>query len=152
MIHSVFRINGHGVNRRTMVAFPGMVSRFSFHTIPDLASVSKGNAIFIRSKKLEALHDFHQKKNAEIVEPLENKPWGMASYTVREINGYYVIFAGAPVSDRNENSTELPSAIRIINRSPTIKEYQRLASAVGWSAYLDEADPAKTPCSATLMP
>ena len=119
------------------VSWNGVAIQFSHN--PDLASVSKGNAIFIRSKKLEALHDFHQKKNAEIVEPLANKPWGMASYTVREINGYYVIFAGAPISDRKEKSAELPSTVRIINRWPTIKEYQRLASSVGWSAYLNEA-------------
>ena len=119
------------------VSWNGVAIQFSHN--PDLASVSKGNAIFIPSKKLEALHDFHQKKKAEIVEPLANKPWGMASYTVREINGYYVIFAGAPISDRNKKSEDLPSTVRIINRLPTIKEYQRLASSVGWTAFLNEA-------------
>ena len=118
------------------VSWNGVAIQFSHNH--DLASVSKGNAIFIRSKKLEALYDFHQKKNVEIVDPLENKPWGMASYTVREINGYFVIFAGAPIPDRNEKSAELPSTVRVVSRWPTIKEYQHLASAVGWSAYLDE--------------
>jgi len=119
------------------VSWNGVAIQFSHN--PNLASVSKGNAIFIRSKKLEALHNLHQRKNAEIVEPLENRPWGMASYTVREINGYYVIFAGSPISDRKESSMELPPAVRIIDRLPSIKEYQHLASAVGWSAYLNEA-------------
>ena len=118
------------------VSWNGVAIQFSYN--PELASASKGNTIFINAKKLEALYNFHQQKNAEIVEPLENKLWGMASYTVREVNGYYVIFAGAPVSDRKESSTELPSAVRTINRSPTINEYQRLASSVGWSAFLDE--------------
>src|SRR5258705_7826265 len=80
---------------------------------PDLAVRSVGNAIFIKVRRLESLYKFHQNKNALIVEPLENKPWGMAGYTVKEINGYYVIFAGALLSDRKEKSTELPSATKI---------------------------------------
>jgi len=100
-----------------------------------LASASKGNAIFIRVIKLESLYDFHQKKNAVIVEPLENKPWGMAGYTVQDINGYYIVFAGAPIPDRKINSEKLPTSIEIIPRSPTVKEYQHLTASVGWSAY-----------------
>ena len=34
---------------------------------PKLASASKGNSIFIKTKKLEELYNFHKKKNAEIV-------------------------------------------------------------------------------------
>ena len=100
-----------------------------------LASASKGNAIFIRVKKLESLYDFHQKKNAVIIEPLENKPWGMAGYTVQDINGYYIVFAGAPIPDRKISSEKLPGSIKIIPRSPTVKEYQHLTASVGWSAY-----------------
>lgn len=100
-----------------------------------LASASKGNAIFIRVKNLEALYSFHQKKNAIIVEELENKPWGMAGYTVEDINGYYIVFAGAPIRDNKMSSAELPSTIRIIPRSPTVKEYQHLTASVGWSLY-----------------
>ena len=100
-----------------------------------LASVSKGNAIFIRVKNLEALYTFHQKKNAVIVEALENKPWGMAGYTVQDINGYYIVFAGPPLHDKKTPSAALPSTIKIIPRSPTVKEYQYLTAAVGWSLY-----------------
>src|SRR5687767_7342007 len=105
---------------------------------PRLASSSKGNSIFIKTKKLEDLYNFHQKKNAEIVEPLENKPWGLAGYTIREINGYYIVFAGAPIPDKNRKSTVLQESVRIIMRFPTVKEYQHLASAVGWSLYLKD--------------
>ncbi len=118
------------------VSWNGVSVQFSLN--PDLASASKGNAIFINTKKLEALYDFHQQNKAEIVEPLENKPWGMAAYTVREINGYYIIFAGAPLSERKINSTELPSTVRIISRLPTADEYRHLALSVGWSAYTSD--------------
>jgi uncharacterized glyoxalase superfamily protein PhnB len=98
-----------------------------FHKNPDLASSSIGNAIFINVKKIEALYNFHQKKKAEIVEPLENKLWGNASYTVRDINGYYIVFGGPYIAEGKEHSTGLPPTVKIIARSPTIKEYQQLA-------------------------
>jgi len=114
------------------VAWNGAFIQFSQD--PSLASASKGNSIFLRVKKLKALYTFHQKKNADIVEPLENKPWGMAGYTVRDINGYYVIFAGALLSDKKQSS-DLPGSVSIIARSPSVKEYQSLTSSVGWSLY-----------------
>ena len=118
------------------VSWHGTSIQFSQNA--SLAAASKGNSIFIRVKNLEALYNFHQKKNAVIVESLENKPWGMAGYTVQEINGYYIVFAGAPIRDKKISLPELPPAIKIIPRSPTVKEYQHLTASVGWSLYSDE--------------
>ncbi|HJS54071.1 MAG TPA: GNAT family N-acetyltransferase [Chitinophagaceae bacterium] len=118
------------------VSWHGTSIQFSHN--PGLAAVSKGNAIFINVKKPEALYNFHQKKNAVIIEPLENKPWGMAGYTVQDINGYYIVFAGALISVRKENSAQLPQSVNIIARSPTVKEYQYLTSSVGWSLYASD--------------
>jgi GNAT superfamily N-acetyltransferase len=115
------------------VSWHGAFIQFSQN--PKLASVSKGNAIFIRVKNLETLYSFHQNKKVEIVEPLENKPWGMAGYTVKEINDYYVIFAGAMISDQQRSSTALHKDIRIIQRLPTSEEYLNLVAAVGWGKY-----------------
>ncbi|HET9745643.1 MAG TPA: GNAT family N-acetyltransferase [Chitinophagaceae bacterium] len=106
-----------------------------FNLAPQLAAASKGNAIFIKTSGLEGLYHFHQRKNAKIVEPLENKPWGMAGYTVEDINGYYIIFAGAPITDHRTHSTELPSTVKILARIPTVREYQYLTSSVGWSSF-----------------
>ena len=110
-----------------------------FNLAPELAEASKGNAIFIRVKKLEELYKYHQEKNAVIVEPLENKPWGMAGYTVKEINGYYIVFAGAMIREAKQTESELPSVVRIVDRIPTVEEYQFLASSVGWHLYTDTA-------------
>lgn len=118
------------------VSWHGTFIQFSHN--PALASASRGNAIFIRVKELEALYKFHQDKKAVIVEPLENKPWGMAGYTVQDINGYYIIFAGDLISDRKERSKDLSSTIKIIARKPTVKEYQHLTSSVGWSMYSND--------------
>lgn len=111
------------------VAWQGVFVQFSQN--PRLASVSQGNSIFIRVRNLEAFYRFHQGKMADIVEPIENRPWGLADYTIREINGYFVTFAGALISDR-EKSTELSNPVKIISRNPTAEEYVKLLSAVGW--------------------
>lgn len=102
---------------------------------PKLAARSKGNSIFIRVKNLEASYQFHQNKNAEIVEPLENKPWGMAGYTLRDNNGYYIIFAGALIPGKEKKEITKPQAVSIIQRRPTVKEYLDLVEAVGWGKY-----------------
>src|SRR5258705_8036726 len=106
-----------------------------FSLATELAETSKGNAIFIRVKKLEELYQYHQQKNAVIVEPLENKPWGMAGYTLKEINGYYIVFAGAMIREEKRADSELPSTVKIISRIPTVEEYQHLASSVGWHLF-----------------
>ena len=123
------------------VSWHGVSIQFSKNE--KLASASKENAIFIRVRELEALYSFHQKRNAVIVEPLENKPWGMAGYTIQDINGYYIVFAGALISERKLYSKELPSSVQIISRSPTVKEYQHLTSSVGWSLYSSDEVVAK---------
>jgi GNAT superfamily N-acetyltransferase/uncharacterized glyoxalase superfamily protein PhnB len=117
------------------VSWHGAYIQFSQN--PRLASVSKGNSIFIRVQELENFYRFHQKKNAEIVEQLENKPWGMAGYTVREINGYFIIFAGAPISGRARSSSALPQTVKIITRTPDRREYLNLVAAVGWGKSTD---------------
>ena len=118
------------------VTWQGVFIQFSQY--PKLASVSQGNSIFIRVKNLENFYHFHKGKNADIVEPLENKPWGLAGYTVRDLNGYYVIFAGPPISDhpKGESATE---TVRIIPRIPTASEYLALISAVGWDKNYDHS-------------
>lgn len=119
------------------VSWHGVQIQFSHD--PALASTARGYSIFIKVKNLQALYDFHKNKNVEIVEPLENKPWGMAGYTVREINGYFIIFAGAPISDREKSEATLPQAVAVIERTPTKEEYLNLISAVGWGKYLSDA-------------
>ncbi|HVV05920.1 MAG TPA: GNAT family N-acetyltransferase [Puia sp.] len=71
---------------------------------PDLAAASRGNAIWIRLRHIEELYALHQRNKAEIVAPLEMHAYGLAQYSVREINGYYVHFAGEPPGRRREET------------------------------------------------
>lgn len=97
-----------------------------------------GSSVWIRLQRLESLYRLHQQRKADIVEPLENKPWGMAQYTVREINGHYLCFAGM-VEEREKSVATLPSTIRITGRVPGVKEFQRLQVSVGWGKDVVEA-------------
>ena len=63
-----------------------------FYKDEALAEASKGNSVWIRLQHIEALYKFHQEKYAEIIAPLEKKPWGMSQYTLRDINGYFICF------------------------------------------------------------
>lgn len=110
------------------VSWHGTAVQFALN--PELAAVSKGHAVWIRVRHVESLYQFHQERHADIVAPLENQPWGGAQYVVRDINGYYVCFAGSLVVDKNRLSGRLPDTIKIVGRTPTPSEYTHLASAV----------------------
>ena len=55
----------------------------------------------------------------------------MSQYTVREINGYFLDFAGL-ISEREKSAAKLSENIKIIERPPTITEYRKIASAIEW--------------------
>jgi len=119
------------------VSWQGVFVQFTLN--PELAFASKGNCIWIRVKQLVLLYELHQKKNAEIVQRLINRPWGVAEYTVKDINGYYIIFAGAPISDKEKGQSELPVPVSIVERAPTPVEYLNLVESVGWGKYNNHA-------------
>lgn len=118
----------------------GAVSWQSVHVQFYLQSEWKGGggSVWIRLQRIESLYRLHQQRKADIVEPLENKPWGMAQYTVREINGHYLCFAGM-LEEREKSVATMPSTIRITGRLPGVKEYQRLQVNVGWGKEVVEA-------------
>ncbi len=115
----------------------GVFVQFSLD--PDFSPASAGASIWIRVKHVEALYQFHRDNQAVIVDPLENRPWGMAQYTLREINGHYLHFAGAPLTERDRRVGAQPAAVQIVARLPSPEEYARLMAAVGWATDMDAA-------------
>ena len=106
-------------------------TQIQFTLNPKLAAIAEGQQLAINVTNVEALYALHQSRGAEIVEALETHPWGLAEYTVREINGYRLRI-GAPASDREKSAPSLPASIRIVSRVPTQDEYNRLRQSVGW--------------------
>jgi uncharacterized glyoxalase superfamily protein PhnB len=49
--------------------------------------------VFIWVPDADRLYHEHKAKSAEIIETIENRPWGARQYVVRDINGYHLKFA-----------------------------------------------------------
>jgi uncharacterized glyoxalase superfamily protein PhnB len=67
---------------------------------PQLAARIEDHSHFFHVDDLDTLHAQHVAAGATIVSPLENKPWNIREYTVRDINGYHLRFAGPLTYER----------------------------------------------------
>lgn len=106
---------------------------------PELAARSAGHQHYFTAEDVDGLYERHRAAGAPVVEPLENKPWGMREYTVRDPDGYLLRFAGRAGYERPTTATEtLPGHVRIEPRLATMSEYVAITEAVGWGK--DEAN------------
>jgi GNAT superfamily N-acetyltransferase len=96
----------------------------------DRAKRSEGNYVWIRVKHIDTLYKIHQERNAEVVDKLQRRPWGIDDYIVKDINGYQIIFAGQ--SQDHKKSEPFPGSIKIVERKITVGEYYALLESVGW--------------------
>jgi GNAT superfamily N-acetyltransferase len=110
------------------VSRDGIQVQFSLN--PDVAEKHK-EYLWIRVKNIKKLYETHLRKKVEIVEEMSIKPWGMTEYVVKEINGHFLCFSDA-VHERNKKSESLPPEVRIVSRTPDIREYRELIRSVGW--------------------
>jgi GNAT superfamily N-acetyltransferase/uncharacterized glyoxalase superfamily protein PhnB len=101
-----------------------------FSLNPALAETAEGRELWIRVQNVAALYARHQERKAEIVVALEPKPWGMSEYTVRDLNGYRLRFAG--IGGAQKASGDLPEEAHLEIRLPTWPEMESLIHAVGW--------------------
>jgi uncharacterized glyoxalase superfamily protein PhnB/GNAT superfamily N-acetyltransferase len=104
-----------------------------FSKRPELAAKIEGHSHYFFVDDVQGLYARHQSAGANIIADIENKPWGVREYTVRDINGYHLSFAGAQTLDRPKTATEsLPGHVRLEKRMATLDEYTRLRQSVGW--------------------
>jgi len=100
---------------------------------PDLVKKIEGHEHFFGADDVESLHAQHRDAGAQIVSPLENKPWGIREYTVRDLNGYHLRFSGPQKYEKPKTAVEMmPGHIRIEPRLPTLEQYESLFESVGW--------------------
>lgn len=89
---------------------------------------------FFRVDDVRGMYNKHKAAGAPIVSDIENKPWGLCEYTVRDPNGYHLRFAGVEEYVRKPDAiTQMPPHIRIEKRTPGIEDYERLSVSVGWN-------------------
>ena len=101
---------------------------------PNMTGKVEGHQHMFSVDDIQSLYEKHKATAAPIISDIENKPWGVREYTVRDLNGYHLRFGGPATYDRPPNATDvLPPHIRLEKRLPTLDEYVRLTEAVGWT-------------------
>ncbi|HEV3081134.1 MAG TPA: GNAT family N-acetyltransferase [Gemmataceae bacterium] len=103
---------------------------------PALAARIEGHQHSLLVSGIDRLYEQHCRNHVEVVSSLDNKPWGLREYTVRDPNGYHLRF-GEPIT---VHATSLPAKnppenVRMVERLPTVAEYEMLIRAVGWAKY-----------------
>jgi len=104
-----------------------------FNHQPEIAQRIEGHEHHFWSDELEALHAQHVARAAPIISPIENKPWGLREYTVRDLDGYHLRFSGPETFDKPADAVSaLPPHIRVEIGMPSEADYLDLHRAVGW--------------------
>jgi GNAT superfamily N-acetyltransferase/predicted enzyme related to lactoylglutathione lyase len=106
---------------------------------PELAGRVEGHmhCLFVECETdIDALCARHRDAGAEIVSPIENKPWGIREYTVRDPSGYHLRFGGPVTYERPATATDaLPPHIRIEVGLPELQTYRSLFTSVSWNCH-----------------
>jgi uncharacterized glyoxalase superfamily protein PhnB/GNAT superfamily N-acetyltransferase len=109
-----------------------------FHQQPEIAARIEGHQHHYWCDAIDDLCEKHRAAGADIISPIENKPWGIREYTVRDPNGYHLRFSGPPTYDRPPTAlATMPAHIRIEPRKATPNEYARVYEGVGWGTPKD---------------
>jgi len=103
----------------------------------DLAARVEGHQHYFFVTGIDRLHERHRDSGVPVISPLEAKPWGLREYTVRDPNGYHLRF-GEPITTRaTAAAKELPQRVQLVERLPTVEEYETLVRAVGWAGAMN---------------
>jgi predicted N-acetyltransferase YhbS/predicted enzyme related to lactoylglutathione lyase len=102
---------------------------------PELATKVEGHMhSFFADVDIDALYAQHVAAGAPIVDPIENKPWGIREYTVRDPSGYHLRFGGPEKYERKPTAAEaLPAHVRLETRVPDFETCRSLFESVGWA-------------------
>ena len=52
----------------------------------------EGCSVYFVVGDADELHEFHRSNGVEIAQPLDDRPYGLRDYTVRDLYGYYLTF------------------------------------------------------------
>jgi catechol 2,3-dioxygenase-like lactoylglutathione lyase family enzyme len=62
-----------------------------------------GCCLFFNVDDVDALYEFHRANGVDVAQAIDDRPWHIRDYTVRDLNGYHVVFgqhllsAGPPI-------------------------------------------------------
>ena len=89
---------------------------------PELAAKVEGLMHMFRVDDIRPMYEKHKAAGALIIDDLENKPWGMSEYVVRDPSGYHLRFAGVQItSGQRRRPTFCPRTFASPCRSHRLK-------------------------------
>lgn len=94
---------------------------------PQLAAKVDGHQHSLVLDDVDALYELHRSRGAPIIDPIDNKPWGMREYTVRDPNGYRLRIGGPLKHEGRDEPVSMPPFVRIDERMPTAAELAIIA-------------------------
>lgn len=95
--------------------------------------VSRG-CLFVFAGQVDELYSEWREKGADIVSELEDKPWGMREFTIRDNNGHQLRLAqSSRVS--GHVARDPAEGLKIVRRLPSLEEYKTLIDAVQWTRF-----------------
>jgi GNAT superfamily N-acetyltransferase len=80
---------------------------------------------------VQELYESIKAKGGTILSPAEDKEWDLCEMLVQDPDGHVIRF-GQHSQSAHMKSSGLPDAINIVDRIPTVEEYEELIKAVGW--------------------
>ena len=89
-----------------------------------------GTWISVMVNDVDDLYQSVQTKGGRIISAPEDKEWGMREMLVQDPDEHIIRFSQHSVS--REKSSALPSSIKVIERFPTIEEFEMLVASVNW--------------------
>jgi len=98
----------------------------TFNLQPELAAKVRGHQHGVQVKGIDELYEFHRSSNANVVQEIEDKPWGIREYVIEDINGYHLRFGGPPATEAPKSSP-FPEGVTIERRKPTGAEFADVA-------------------------
>ncbi len=90
-----------------------------------------GTWIAIMVKNVDEYYQNIKAKGAVIQSTPADMEWGLREMLVQDPDGHILRF-GQGIGGRKDNSSDLPETIVIVERRPTVDEYQQLTASVGW--------------------
>jgi GNAT superfamily N-acetyltransferase/catechol 2,3-dioxygenase-like lactoylglutathione lyase family enzyme len=101
------------------------------------AQGNPGTWLSVFVQDVDAYYEDIKAKGAKILASPNSMEWGIREMLVEDPDGHKIRF-GQPVSVRGKSSETIPDTIRIVARTPSVKELNRLIASVGWASTLDD--------------
>jgi ribosomal protein S18 acetylase RimI-like enzyme len=91
-----------------------------------------GTWLSIMISNVDELYERIKSHDGKVLSSPENMDWGLREMVVEDPDGHRIRFGQNTPRQGHGTSEPFPENLRIVERLPSVKEFQNLVSAVGW--------------------